>query len=1151
MQNETRKLILLVEDEMITAMTIEKNLNTFGYGVLTANSGENALKMIQILPEINLILMDIDLGTGIDGTEAAKQILKIRNLPIVFLTSHAEKEYVEKVKEISRYGYVIKNSGDFVLQSSLEMAFALFEANQSTLNELQERRKIEQELRSSEEKYRLFIENSSDVVFCVNEKGEYQFTNKVFANAFGKTPDYFVGKTFWDIYPQAEADHRQAASKRVFETGETQSVEVSVPLPDRTLYFLAKANPIFNQEGKVILNLTFATDITERKVAEEKLRLRESYLTAIIENQPGLVWLKDLEGRFLAVNKSFALSCGKTLQEEVVGKTDFDFWPVDLAEKYRKDDAEVIRSKAAIHVEEDIPKKGHSKSFETFKMPILNEEGQVIGTTGFAHDITARKIAEADLINSEEQLSFVLDATNDGIYDWNIGRNYVYFSPRYYQMLGYEPNEFEPSYESWKNLLHPDDLSDSEQALFKAIENKYAYNVEFRLKTKSGDWKWINGRGKVMEYDENDKPLRIIGTHVDINERKKAEKQIQEIIDYNPMSIQLVDLEGYTLMINSAHTKLFGAVPPLDYTLFHDKQLDDQGFRELMDRAMTGKITYFPDFIYNAHQVNPDFPDQPVWIRMVIFPIFGDDGKPERYVVMHEDISEQKAAKEKLFAEKERLAVTLRSIGDGVITTDTKGNVVLLNKVAEMLTGWTSSEATGKPLSTVFNIINETSRLTCENPADKVLQTGLIVELANHTLLVSKDGSERIIADSAAPIKNANSETIGVVLVFRDMTEKQKLIEASQNNQKLESVGMLAGGIAHDFNNLLGGIYSYIDLAVVESKETPISNYLSHAMNTIDRARGLTQQLLTFSKGGEPIMSKGNLFPAIQDNVKFALSGSNVSTTFEIQDGLWQCEFDKNQIGQVIDNLIRNAQQAMPLGGNVLVSAKNIILNAGSNSILPEGNYVELTIKDKGMGIPKEMLPRIFDPFFTTKSQGHGLGLTICYSIVNRHKGTINVESELGRGTTFQVLLPAIAEPVCMKTSLKQGIHAGSGIIVVMDDEELIRGTMDKMLHVLGYSSLLAKDGQEALDLIMNAKQTDQQLKAVILDLTIPDGLGGKDIIGKIRAIDSKLPVFVSSGYSIDPIMANPESYGFTASIPKPFGFSDLSEVFNRYLNNK
>jgi PAS domain S-box-containing protein len=514
------------------------------------------------------------------------------------------------------------------------------------------------------------------------------------------------------------------------------------------------------------------------------------------------------------------------------------------------------------------------------------------------------------------------------------------------------------------------------------------------------------------------------------------------------------------------------------------------------------------------------------------------------------DISERKRAADAVALERERLLVTLRSIGDGVITTDTGGNIDIMNKVAEDLCGWRQDEAHGKPLSRIFNIINENTRKPHENPVAKVLATGEIIELANHTVIIAKDGSERIIADSAAPIKDKADKIIGVVLVFRDITEKQILLDTSQRNQKLEALGVLAGGIAHDFNNLMGGIFGYIDMALLESKDENITRYLSKAMNTIDRARGLTRQLLTFAKGGAPSMAVTPLATLIQETALFALSGSNVSCRFDIAKDLHPCLVDANQVTQVIDNIVINAQQSMPGGGTIEISAQNVTVGDKEHPSLKKGAYVKISVRDHGIGISKKILSRIFDPFFTTKAQGHGLGLTTSHSIITRHDGAIDVDSTADEGTVFHIYLPSSPESFVAAAGTDVR-HKGSGRIIVMDDEAVILETIGSMLETLGYSMVSKTDGRAALDFLARETEAGRAVAGVILDLTVSGGAGGKDVIKDIRKLNPGIPVFVISGYGDDPAMTNPAEYGFTASIHKPFRKAELAELLEKHLHHR
>jgi PAS domain S-box-containing protein len=511
------------------------------------------------------------------------------------------------------------------------------------------------------------------------------------------------------------------------------------------------------------------------------------------------------------------------------------------------------------------------------------------------------------------------------------------------------------------------------------------------------------------------------------------------------------------------------------------------------------------------------------------------------------DITERKKAQESTAAEKERLAVTLRSIGDGVITTDINGRIDIMNEAAEELTGWNWGDAQGRPLESIFTIVNTETRQACASPFASVVSTGGIVELADHALLVMRDGTERLIANSGAPIRDGSGKTVGVVVVFRDVTEKQKIADTIQRSAKLDSLGVLAGGIAHDFNNLLTGIFGYIDLARSKSDNAETIDYLDATIASINRARALTLQLLTFAKGGAPIQKVTPLVPFVQEAVQFALSGSNVACKFCFAENLWACNIDKNQISQVIDNVVINAQQAMPSGGAIEVTATNVSSGEVDIPGLASGDYVRVSIRDFGIGIPKDIISRIFDPFFTTKTKGHGLGLATCYSIINRHGGCIDVESEPGKGSVFHIYLPVATAPAIARQA-STSHRTGSGTIIVVDDEEVIRTTVRRMLELLGYAAVCKKDGREAIDFYLSETHQGRSYAAIIIDLTIPGGMSGIESAAEIRKFDEKIPMFVASGYADDSVMRSPSEYGFTASLRKPFTIAELSEMLSGHL---
>lgn len=515
------------------------------------------------------------------------------------------------------------------------------------------------------------------------------------------------------------------------------------------------------------------------------------------------------------------------------------------------------------------------------------------------------------------------------------------------------------------------------------------------------------------------------------------------------------------------------------------------------------------------------------------------------------DITKQKQAEKALAAEKERLLVTLRSIGDGVITTDIKGNIILMNKIAEELTGAKQDEIIGKPLNEVFYIINEETRKSCENPYEKVLKTGKVIKLANNTILIAKDGTERIIADSAAPIRDKDSKIIGIILVFRNITEKRRMQEEILNAQKLKSIGILAGGIAHDFNNILTAILGNISIAkmhvIPDDKSFEI---LTEAETACSRAKNLTQQLLTFSKGGTPIKKATSISKLLKDSTNFSLIGSNVKSKFYLPDDLWDVQIDEDQISQVINNLVINANQAMPAGGVIQLKAQNIVVNKNDNIPLKENKYVKITIKDQGIGISEEYLHKIFDPYFTTKRKGSGLGLAVTYSIIIKHNGHIAVESKVGVGTIFYMYLPASKKKALLdKGRGRPKIITGQGKILVMDDEKVVRDVTGDMLRYLGYEVHFAEDGKKAIKMYKKTKEAGNPFDAVILDLTIPGGIGGEEAIKTITKIDPKAKVIVSSGYSNDQIIANYKEYGFAGVVLKPYKVQELSETLHKIIS--
>ncbi len=506
-----------------------------------------------------------------------------------------------------------------------------------------------------------------------------------------------------------------------------------------------------------------------------------------------------------------------------------------------------------------------------------------------------------------------------------------------------------------------------------------------------------------------------------------------------------------------------------------------------------------------------------------------------------------------LAVEKERLAVTLYSIGDGVITTDTAGCVLSINKVGEELTGWSQAEALGKPVVELLNVVNENTRERCVNLVETVLRTGMISGSERSAILIPREGAERAIAESAAPIRGRDGGIMGVVMVFRDVTKKQKSEAERLKESKLESVGLLAGGIAHDFNNILQGIMGNLSLARMDANSREkVLERLAMMEKFAVRAKGLTQQLVMFARGGAPIRKRLQLTGIIKDATLSGLRGANVPCEFSPPSDLWPVEVDEGQFRQVIDNIVLNAVQAMPEGGKIEVRSENVELTDGFLPPLAAGKYVKISVRDYGVGIRPEHLPRIFDPYFTTKGNARGLGLASAYSVIRKHDGQINVESQVAHGSTFQIYLPASLKAVEVEVPDNEPRRFfGHGRILIMDDEVDILTVVGEMLELMGYQVEVARDGAETLQRYMAARRADNPFDVVVMDLTIPNGMGGKEAIRRLKELDPQVKAIVSSGYSYDPVMARFQEFGFSGVIPKPYVMEDLGRVLEEVIGQK
>ncbi len=1059
-----------------------------------------------------------------------------------------------ETNELQKFDYELTMSGKTRWYEARLVVSGADEAT-AIVRDITETRLADQALRESEERFSKAFHFSPLALSILSLKDfRHLYMNATALEELGYTEAEVIGRTPDDLQMWADETERREIYKLFAANPAIRDYEIQLKRKNGDVGVVLLDSEPITISGDPCLLVT-ANDITKRVKAERALRASEERFQSLAKSSPVGIYRLDKQGKCVYVNERWT---------EIVGFSKEVVYGYGWIKAIHPDDRERM-----LQMARDLSVQGLDFQAEyRFQrpdgtsiwvygqaVPERDTNGEVLGYVGTLTDITERVKSEQALRASEERFHNLARSSPVGIFRCESDGKFVYVNERWSEIVRVSSDEALGF--GWIKSLHPDDREKVLNTGREAAKTCSEMKVEYRVQRPDGSIAWIYGQA-IPEFNEAGEVRSFIGTLTDITERQRAEDALREsenrfrtLAETASDAIINIDGMGKIVFTNQAAEKVFGyridemqghALTMLmpDYL----RQMHEAGFQNYQATG-TRHITWEGIELLGLHKSGQEIP-----LELSFGEFIKDDKRFFTGIVR--DITERKRAEAMLAAEKERLAVTLRSIGDGVIATDTEEKVVLLNRVAEKLTGWSQEEAIGKPLSEVFHIINEDSREVCENPVKKAMQSGQVMGLANHTLLVSKSGKEYPIADSGAPIRNQNSKIIGVVLVFRDTSTERQREEELLKASKLESIGILAGGIAHDFNNLLTAISGNLSLArrFIEPQNKAYMR-LNEAEAAILRAKDLTQQLLTFARGGAPIKRTSALAPLLEETVNFALSGSNIQSNLACQGDLWLVEIDQGQISQVVHNLVLNARQAMPLGGRLEIAARNLTLSSSpmiQGTELKAGKYVEITVKDEGVGIAEEYLSKIFDPYFTTKQRGSGLGLATAYSIIKKHDGYIFVDSLLGVGATFSIYLPASEKSMALQPANSELVLSGKGKILVMDDEEALRTMIEDMLTYLGYEYTGAACGEEAIEMYRQAYESQAPFQAVLMDLTIPGKMGGEEAVKKILALDPQAKCIVSSGYSTAPVMAEYKKYGFVAVIAKPFQITDLNEVLRNVL---
>ena len=750
-----------------------------------------------------------------------------------------------------------------------------------------------------------------------------------------------------------------------------------------------------------------------------------------------------------------------------------------------------------------------------------------------------------ELKKANDELSHVISMSLDLICIADINTStFIKVNPAFTDVLGYSEEEL--LNKPFGDFIHPDDIEKTQKVVQERLRaGAKVLNFQNRYRCKDGSYRWLSWVSHPVP--EKGVTFAIARDITEWKENQEAFEKSKSLLDATGRMAKVGGWEidprtqevTWTKETYRIHEVPIGDKPSLKSAIEFFHPDDRPQLERAIERAIEGEA-------YDLELRFITAKGKKLWTRSKCQPEIVD-GKILKLKGTFQDITDRKLAQEAVEKSEERLRTVINNSPFPVAFVDTKDEKVIF---------W--SQSARDKFGHTPEVVADWYAVAYPDPAyraDVIQRWKPFVKLAQETNMAVNAGEYKIVCKDGS-IKECEiyAQFIpgNLVVTLNDITSRKRMEEQILQTQKMEAIGTLAGGIAHDFNNMLTAIMGNISYALsLITKESPLHEVLTDVENSSKQARGLTQQLLTFSKGGNPIKQVCDINAILKNSSALSIRGAKSKCEFALSSNLWPAEVDDSQLSQVFNNLIINANQAMPNGGSIRVSTENVTVGSELNRTLPTGQYIMVSIEDSGIGIPQEHLPNIFEPYFSTKQTGSGLGLATVYSIIKRHGGHIFVYSEIEKGTAFRIYLPASKEKLSKPQAQPVPMHKGTGKILVMDDQDIVLRMIKRMLSSMGYEVTFASDGRQAIKLYEEALSSESPFKAVILDLTIPGGMGGASAINELLEIDPNVRAVVSSGYSNDPILSNHEDFGFSGILTKPYVKAKLSDVLNKIFSDE
>lgn len=1040
---------------------------------------------------------------------------------------------------------------------------------------------------SSNEIYQALIENTGTMLAFVDVEFNFVMVNSEFARGIGHDKAELIGRNLLEVFP---SEGRREALEVIRDSGEALVVKAHAfkfsNQPERDVtYWDCLLTPSKDTAGQVTGIVFSMVEVTEqvrvKLELEEARRLAEAKaaeLDTVFNSMQDMVFIYDEESRIQKVNPA-AVSIvgfnptGTCLQDRIklvrLENSAGELLALENLPTTRALKGETVRNEFYNFTNTH----GEKRALLCTAVPLIMD-GCITGAVTTWHDIDAQEKVKHEREEARQQaetrateLDAVFDAMKDMVFIYNSEGRTQKVNSVVISVLGYDPTGSFPFQE-------PDQVRITTFAGVKpTIEQLPTVRALKGVTVQNEYYRFVNTQDQERLFVCTAVPLisqnTIIGAVTswhDVTEQNKLWAQLEDerarlvtILEQMPVGVTIVEApSGEVISRNNKMLEIWRgnkSESNLEEIIYVQPNyyLDGKQYRN--DDMPIYRSLCHGEVIAGEEMMIKRFDGTEGIIRVYTSPIRDRNGEIVAGVIISHDITEEKMIEERLrFANL--LQQIIEVLPDATFVLNNERKVIAWNRAAEKMSGTGKEDVLGTDrYSQAF--FDERRPMLADYLLDgkEINPRYHSVTRENDTVFAEihvpsgNDGRGAFIELKVTLIKNKQGETIGVIQSERDITRQREMEAENLKLQKIESIGLMAGGIAHDFNNLLAGILASAQLArfKMDEGEANISSMLRLEKIILD-GTNLTRQLLAFAKGGAPVKKVISVEEIIRETGEFALQGSKSKCRCILSDDLCLIEADAGQIAQVISNIVINADQAMPDGGVVEIRADNVEINPADLIPLKTGRYVKISLSDQGIGIPPENIERIFDPYFTTKSKGHGLGLATSYLIVSNHDGLLQVESELGKGTTFHLYFPVVETEMLKENVKTKNILPGKGRILFMDDEEIIRSATGEMLQRIGYEVAYAEGGNEAIQLYFDAKDAGHPFDVLIMDLTVPGGVGGKEALRRILAVDPGAKAIVSSGYSNDPVMADFAHHGFRGVLEKPYKIEDLSEVLNQAM---